>query len=182
MPDTDELVELYRGRHLTMVSRHDWEFVTRNTARPAVAVVAVTDAGKVVLVEQPRPPVGRTVIELPAGLAGDVAGAEDESLLKAAKRELLEETGYVAEHWMELFRGYSSPGLTDESNVVFLARGLTRRGNGGGDPGERITVHEVPLTQVSSWIRERDVATDFKLFAGLYAAAEFLPGQSSRHA
>jgi 8-oxo-dGTP pyrophosphatase MutT (NUDIX family) len=86
---------VYEGRHLSMFNRGGWEYAKRNTARPAVGIVAVTDDGKVVLVEQHRPPVGRNVIELPAGLSGDIAGSEEETLLEAAQRELLEETGYV---------------------------------------------------------------------------------------
>lgn len=165
---------VYQGRHLSMFNRGGWEYATRNTARPAVGIVAVTDAGKVLLVEQYRPPVGRKVIELPAGLSGDIAGAEDEALLDAAKRELLEETGYVAGRWTELLNGYSSPGLTDESITLFLAEGLRREGPGGGDASEEITVHEVPLDEVLNWLRDRGAAADLKLLAGMFAAQAVL--------
>lgn len=161
---------LYEGRHLSLHAIGHWEYATRKTQRPAVGIVAITDAGDVVLVEQHRPPVGRTVIELPAGLTGDIAGAEDEALLEAAQRELLEETGYVAERWTELTSGYSTPGLTDESITLFLAEGLRRQGAGGGDDSEAITLHEVPLPNVLPWLRERGAAADLKLLAGLYAA------------
>ncbi len=165
-----EIATVYRGEHLAMMKQGNWEFVTRNTARPAVGIVAVTDAGNVVLVEQFRTPVGRTVYELPAGLAGDIAGEENESLLEAARRELLEETGYIATHWTELADGYSSPGLTDERIVLFLAGGLVKQGPGGGDDSEQITIHEVPLDNVIDWLNERDAIADLKLLAGLYAA------------
>jgi ADP-ribose pyrophosphatase len=157
-----------------MRSRGGWEYATRNIARPAVGIVAVTDAGDVVLVEQHRPPVGRKVIELPAGLSGDIVGQEDEALLEAAKRELLEETGYVAERWTELLAGYSSPGLTDESITLFLAEGLQQAGPGGGDPSESITVHEVPLDDVLAWLNSKSAVADLKLLAGLFAASEHL--------
>ena len=121
---------LYAGRHLVMVTRGRWEFVTRTVKRPAVAIIAVTDDERVVLVEQYRPPVGENVIELPAGLTGDVAGAEDESLLDSAKRELLEETGYEAARWTELSRGYSSPGLTDELDCAVPGRRAAKNGPG----------------------------------------------------
>jgi ADP-ribose pyrophosphatase len=165
---------LYAGQHLSMFERGGWEFVRRNTARPAVGIVAITAAGEVVLVEQHRPPVNRTVLELPAGLSGDVAGHEDEALLDAAKRELLEETGYAADRWTELVSGYSSPGLTDESIALFLAEGLKRVGLGGGDSSEAITIHEVPLPEVLSWLQRRGAAADLKLLAGLFAASEHL--------
>src|SRR5829696_410163 len=96
MADERELRTVWAGRHLSVLARGTWEYASRNTRRPAVGIVAVTDDGKVLLVEQRRPPVNRNVIELPAGLAGDIAGAEHESLLEAAQRELLEETGYTA--------------------------------------------------------------------------------------
>lgn len=165
---------LYQGRHLSMFNRGGWEYATRNTARPAVGIVAVTDAGKVLLVEQYRPPIARKVIELPAGLSGDIVGAEDEALLDAAKRELLEETGYAAARWTELLNGYSSPGLTDESITLFLAEGLRREGPGGGDASEQITVHEVPLDEVLNWLRDRGAAADLKLLAGMLAAQAVL--------
>jgi ADP-ribose pyrophosphatase len=165
---------VYEGRHLSMFNRGGWEYAKRNTARPAVGIVAVTDDGRVVLVEQHRPPVDRNVIELPPGLSGDISGSEDETLLEAAQRELLEETGYVASRWTELLNGYSPPGLTDESITLFLAEGLRRAGTGGGDPSEAITVHEVPLDEVLQWLRDLGAAADLKLLAGMFAAQAVL--------
>ncbi|MCA9261875.1 MAG: NUDIX hydrolase [Planctomycetales bacterium] len=171
---------VYEGKHLAMRKQGRWEYVTRKIAKPAVGVVAITDMGNVVLVEQYRPPVSRRVIELPAGLSGDVAGAEQESLLAAAQRELLEETGYVASRWTELLTGFSSPGLTDESSTLFLAEGLSRVGSGGGDPTEDITVHEVPFGDVLAWIRRREAVVGHKLLAGLFAACEKLEHEACR--
>ncbi|MBA4105232.1 MAG: hypothetical protein C0485_05705 [Pirellula sp.] len=163
---------LLAGRHVTLYSRNGWEFVSRNTHRPAVGIVAITDDERIVLVEQYRPPVGRRVVELPAGLAGDIAGHEGETLLLAAQRELLEETGYAASRWTELGVGYSSPGLTDESIVLFLAEGLQRVEAGGGDGTESITIHEPSLANVAEWLATHGVAVDLKLWAGLFAAQE----------
>ncbi|MFO0915877.1 MAG: NUDIX hydrolase [Pirellulales bacterium] len=167
-------VTVYEGRHLSMRNRGGWEYVSRNTSKPAVGIVAVTDEGSVLLVEQHRPPVERTVMELPAGLSGDIPGREDEALLEAAKRELLEETGYSADRWTELATGYSSPGLTDESITLFLAEGLRREAPGGGDGDEHIVVHEVPLAEVLPWLTKRRAIVDLKLLAGLFAANEYL--------
>lgn len=165
---------VWRGRHISIAARDGWEFATRNTERPAVGIVAITDDGKVVLVEQFRPPINRSVIELPAGLVGDVRGAETESLQTAAERELLEETGYRADRWTELGRGYSSPGITDESIVLFLAEGLKKVGPGGGDGSEHITQHEIPLEQVLDWLRQHAHEADMKLLAGLHVAQRHL--------
>src|SRR5436190_21784999 len=87
---------LYEGKFRRYVRRGGWEYVARRNVTGIVGIIAVTDDGKLVLVEQFRPPVGKNVIEIPAGLAGDVAGSEHEALAEAARRELLEETGYEA--------------------------------------------------------------------------------------
>lgn len=163
---------LHAGRHITLSARNGWEFVSRNTHRPAVGIVAITDDERIVLIEQYRPPVGRRVVELPAGLAGDIAGHEGEALLLAAQRELLEETGYAASRWTELGVGYSSPGITDESIVLFLAEGLQKVEAGGGDGTESITIHEPPVANVAEWLATHGVAVDLKLWAGLFAAQE----------
>ncbi len=180
MTDRDQSTTVYAGEHLSMARRGSWEYATRNTNRPAVGIVALTDAGDVVLVEQFRPPVGCTVVEIPAGLVGDVAGDEDEGVLKAARRELLEETGYAASRWSELGCGYSSPGLTDETIVLFLAEGLEKQTAGGGDESEEITIHEVPLEQITRWLKDRQLAADLKLFAGLFAAEQHLAQRAAQ--
>jgi 8-oxo-dGDP phosphatase len=86
----------------------------------AVAVVALDDASQVLLIRQYRHPVGRLLWEIPAGLR-DVAG---EPLLVTAKRELLEEAGYLAADWQVLADFYPSPGISNERLRVFLARDL----------------------------------------------------------
>jgi 8-oxo-dGTP pyrophosphatase MutT (NUDIX family) len=87
----------------------------------AVGVVAVDDAGRVLLIRQYRHPVGRQLWEIPAGLR-DVSG---ESLLATAQRELLEEAGYLAADWQVLADFFTSPGISNERLRVFLARDLT---------------------------------------------------------
>lgn len=93
----------------------------------AVAVLALDDAGRALMIRQYRHPVGRVLWELPAGLR-DHPG---EPLVDAAKRELLEETGYRASTWHSLADFYSSPGFTDERLRIFLARGLEPAGDSG---------------------------------------------------
>jgi ADP-ribose pyrophosphatase len=133
----------------------------------------VTDDGKLVLVEQTRAPVGRPVIELPAGLVGDSPGRADEALAVAARRELLEETGYEARDMTLLVEGAPSAGLTSETIVLFLATGLRKVGPGGGDSTEDIKVHEVPLARAREWLSaqaDRGAVIDLKVYAGLYFA------------
>ena len=86
----------------------------------AVGVVALDPGDRVLMIRQYRHPVGRMLWELPAGLR-DVVG---EPLLQAARRELLEETGYRARDWHVLADYLSSPGISTERLRVFLARGL----------------------------------------------------------
>jgi NTP pyrophosphohydrolases including oxidative damage repair enzymes len=87
----------------------------------SVAVVALDDAGRVLLLRQYRHPVGRLLWELPAGLR-DVEG---EPLLDNAARELAEEAGYRAATWHTLIDAYTSPGSSNERTRVFLARDLS---------------------------------------------------------
>ncbi|MGW4716302.1 NUDIX domain-containing protein [Nocardia sp. NPDC004260] len=86
----------------------------------AVAVAAIDDDGNVVLINQYRHPIGRRLLELPAGLL-DVPG---EDPLLAARRELAEETGLAAREWAVLVDVALSPGFTDEALRIYLARGL----------------------------------------------------------
>lgn len=86
----------------------------------AVAVCALDDDGSVVLIRQYRHPLGERLLELPAGLL-DVPG---EDPLEAARRELAEETGLAARDWSVLVDVALSPGFTDETLRVYLARGL----------------------------------------------------------
>ncbi|MFZ2511510.1 MAG: NUDIX hydrolase [Gordonia sp. (in: high G+C Gram-positive bacteria)] len=88
----------------------------------AVVVVARDAAGQIAFVYQYRHPVGRRLIELPAGL---LDGGPDESPVQAAQRELAEEAGLAAERWSTLVDLVSSAGFCDEATRVFLAEGLS---------------------------------------------------------
>jgi 8-oxo-dGDP phosphatase len=88
----------------------------------AVAVLALDEAERVLLIRQYRHPVGRLLWEIPAGLR-DVPGEPPQ---RTAERELLEEVGYRASAWNLLADYYSSPGMTTERIRIYLARGLDR--------------------------------------------------------
>lgn len=164
---------LFEGRHLRIVDDGGWEFAQRRNVSGVVVILAVHDDRRIVLVEQHRKPVGRRVLELPAGLAGDIAGAEDEELVAAAARELEEETGYAAREWRVFGEAPVSAGLTDETVTFFLARGLTRIGPGGGDASEDIEVLEVPLDDLRALLDAKEAAgvyVDPKIGAMLWRA------------
>jgi ADP-ribose pyrophosphatase len=91
----------------------------------AVAIVALNRDNEVLLINQYRHPVREYLWEIPAGLL-DMPG---ESKLEAAKRELLEETGYIAESWSELIEFHTTPGGNNETIAIFLARELRHQGH-----------------------------------------------------
>jgi len=103
---------LHSGKFLTVIKEGYWEYVTRLNAAGAAVIVAVTEEQKLLLVEQYRIPVHTRTIKLPAGIIGDEPGCTDESHAEAARRELLEETGYAAAHIEHLTSGPSGAGLT----------------------------------------------------------------------
>lgn len=161
------------GRHVRLVQRDGWEYVERVNIGGIVVIVALTNAGHLVLVEQYRPAVDQNVIELPAGLAGDSPETAGETLENAALRELLEETGYRADGMRRLFCGPPSAGITSEQLIFFLAVNPRQEGLGGGDASEDIIVHTVAMDDVPVWLKEqseRGRAIDIKIYAGLYAA------------
>ena len=166
-----EKKSLHQGRFLAMFERGGWEYVDRVGATGVVVILAVTDEDELVLVEQHRVPLGASVIELPAGLAGDLPDSRDEDFREAARRELLEETGYEAESIEFLCEGPPSAGLTSEIQTLLRATGLRKTGPGGGDESEDITVHTIALNVLDDWLGEaaqRGCLIDPKIYAGLY--------------
>lgn len=166
-----EIQTIAATKHLRLVSRGGWSYVQRPNATGVVTIVPRTAEGKIIFVEQFRPPVQAPVIEFPAGLAGDIAGHESESLENAAQRELLEETGFRAGQLKLLFSGPSSAGLTDELITFFLATDLEQVGSGGGDSSESIVVHAVAEDELHSWLQAKvaeGCLLDSRLFSGLY--------------
>jgi len=162
---------LHSGEFLALVREGHWEYVERVKATGAAIIVAVTEEAKVLLVEQYRIPCHARTIEMPAGLIGDETGTSDEPHAEAARRELLEETGYEAGHMEVLTSGPASGGLAGEIVTLYRATHLHRVSAGGGVEHEDITVHEVPLAEVDTWLAARakaGVLVDPKIYAGLY--------------
>jgi ADP-ribose pyrophosphatase len=114
----------------------------------AVAIVALLDNGDIVLERQFRYPLGRVLVEIPAG---KVDPGEDR--LETGKRELREETGYIAKHWEHLTTYYPLVAYSDERIDIYLATGLTREAN-DLDDGEFLEVFTAPLATAAQWVRE----------------------------
>jgi len=162
---------LHTGKFLALIQEGHWEYVDRVNATGAALIVAVTEDRKILLVEQYRIPVHARTIELPAGIIGDEPGQAQESHAEAARRELLEETGYAAGRIEAVTHGAASSGITSECVTLFRALGLRRGGPGGGVAHEDITVHEIPLDEVVAWLEARGktgVLIDPKIYAGLF--------------
>jgi ADP-ribose pyrophosphatase len=126
----------------------------------AVAIVALFDDGRVLLERQHRYALRRDFIEIPAGKLD--AG---EAHLDTAKRELLEETGYVAAEWRRLGIIHNAIGYSDEGIELWLARGLERREQ-KLEPGEFLEVFTLPLAEAQAMVRDGRI-TDAKTVAGL---------------
>jgi len=154
----------WTGRFIEARRKGRWEYVARARGIRAAVILAVHD-GCVVLVEQFRVPLGRPCLEFPAGLIGDGDDA-DEDVLEAAGRELEEETGFRADRLELLGEFFSSPGMVSESFFMVRAHGLTRVSEGGGVDDEGISVHLLPLDNITmaiSALGARGLAMDAKL-------------------
>ena len=161
---------LYDGDWLRMRRRGHWEYVERvHGEGMAVIVIASTPEDRVLFVEQFRVPLGARTIEMPAGLVGDEH--DGDTLAAAARRELVEETGWEAGRVEVLLVGPTSSGMSSERIAFVRATDLRRVGRGGGIGDEAIIVHEVPRAEAPAWLmrkREEGYELDLKLWAGLW--------------
>jgi len=162
---------LGEGNHIRLVrDENGWEWAERTNSTEVVAILAITQENTVLFVEQSRPPVGGNVIELPAGLVGD-EGNDGEAVVVSAARELEEETGYRADEITVLTSGPLASGLTDGKLSIVLASELTKVGEGGGVGDENIIVHEIPATEILSWLEQQEKEgkqVDTKIYAALF--------------
>ena len=167
----DEPRVLGEGRFTRLLSYRGWEWVERTNVKAAAVIVAITEQRQLLLVEQYRIPLARRVIELPAGLVGDLAENKQESLEEAAHRELLEETGYEAADIEVLLEGPTTPGLANEVYTLLLAQNVRKVAAGGGDSTEDIQVHVVPLDQIDAWLDAKcreGLMVSPKIYSGLH--------------
>ena len=136
--------------------------------RNAVAVVAIDDEKHLLMVEQYRYPIGRKLVELPAGLID-----EGEEPLEAAKRELEEETGYGAEDWQLLTEFYPSGGVHDEKIYIYLARKITEVTKPHLDGDEILTSHKILFADLLKKVQNGEIQ-DGKTIIGVLMAQNFI--------
>ena len=142
----------------------------------AVAVVALDDEGRVVLLRQYRHPVGSYLWELPAGLRDE----DGEPPLETARRERAEEVRLAAARWSLLTSHYSSPGCCDEQVLIYLAEELSDVDLPDGFTAEHeeldMTVERVPLDDAVQRVFDGDVR-NVSAVVGLLAAAQLRAGK-----
>jgi ADP-ribose pyrophosphatase len=130
----------------------------------AVAILAITDDKKVVMVEQFRKALERTIVEIPAG---KLEKGEEPAL--CARRELEEETGYecASLEWLTSF--YTSPGFADEIVHVYVATGLTKKENAAAlDEDEFVNLEELTLEEAIQYVKEQKIYDAKTTFAVQY--------------
>ncbi len=126
----------------------------------AVAIVPILDDGRLVLVRQFRYPVGRVLLEWPAGKLDGKEGA-----FACARRELREETGYVASEWARAGVFHNACAYSDEGIEIWFARGL-RPGVQALDAGEFVEVGQYEEAELIERLQAGEI-TDMKTALGL---------------
>ena len=134
----------------------------------AVCMIPVTKNNEVIVERQYRYPLDRVITEIPAGKL-DSAG---EDRLSAAKRELLEETGYTADEWIDLGNFHAAPAYSDEYITMYMARGL-HEGQRRPDEDEFLDVYRVPLADLVEEVMNGTIS-DAKTQVAVLKAARLL--------
>ncbi|MBO1514688.1 NUDIX hydrolase [Metabacillus bambusae] len=162
--------EIFKGRIIDLyveeVELPNGKTSTREIVKHpgAVAVIAVTPENKILMVEQFRKPLGRTLVEIPAGKLEK--GEQPES---TAKRELEEETGYTCGSLQPLISFYTSPGFADELVHLFIAENLEKLTVAAElDEDEFLDVMEVTLEEAEAMIQNKRIYDAKTAFAVQY--------------
>lgn len=167
--------DIYRGRVMAVradqVEMPGGRVATREIVEHygAVAVAALDDRSRLAVIDQYRHAVRRRLCELPAGLL-DVAG-EDPAL--TAARELAEEAGLAASEWSVLLDVVPSPGFTDESVRVYLARGLSEvdRPEPGDDEEADLRIGWLPVSEAVAGVFAGEIVNAVSVAAVLAVQA-----------
>jgi 8-oxo-dGTP pyrophosphatase MutT (NUDIX family) len=132
-----------------------------------VNVIALTKNREVILVEQYRHGVGQALLEIPAGIMDD----EDENPLQTAKRELLEETGYASDQFIEVGKAFPNPATHNNMTHSFLALDAEKVGQQDLDETEEIEVSLIPFDDFVSLAKEGGLPQALHVSALFFAMA-----------
>ncbi|XJZ26115.1 NUDIX hydrolase [Bacillota bacterium Lsc_1132] len=167
---TIETKEIFSGRvislHVEDVELPNGKISKREIIKHpgAVAIIALTDDNKIVMVEQYRKALERTIVEIPAGKL-----EKGEEPAVCARRELEEETGYVCEKLELLVSFYTSPGFADEIVHVYIATGLSKKEDAASlDEDEFVNLEELTLEEAVQYIKEQKIFDAKTVFAVQY--------------
>ena len=153
-----KIVEVFQDDAEISTGQKVYREVVRHTG--GVVILAFKNTDTILLVKQFRYPIKQVCYELPAG---KLERGEDPFL--AAKRELEEETGYMADKWSDLGIVYTSPGYSDEKLHLYKAENLTFIGE-HPDDGEIISAFEFKISDVKSMIKLGQI-TDAKTLCAI---------------
>lgn len=161
-----QVVHLYKDD----ISLPNGKPATREVIRHvgAVAIVPMTEDGKVIIERQFRYPLNRVITEIPAGKLD----SKSEDRLSAAKRELEEETGYLADEWIELGDYIPAAAYCDEVITMYLAKGL-HMGTRNLDEDEFLNIATVSLEELVEDVMRGKIA-DGKTQAAILKAYLYL--------
>ena len=148
------LVELPNGKQIS-----DYLYLN---AKDGANIVAITEKEELILIEQYKYAINKTILTTPGGLAD----SKKENLLHTAKRELLEETGYVAKKITKIGEFYPLPGNVTQKTFVFLATGCYKKSSKLSlDETEFIKVKLIPLSKLNKLIKENKLNDSMSLAA-----------------
>ncbi|KRL01408.1 NUDIX hydrolase [Liquorilactobacillus capillatus] len=166
-----ETKHIFKGKIIDLdvetVLLPDGQKATREIVRHhgAVGIICLTTDDKLVLVKQWRQPLGKAVLEIPAG---KIEPGEKDSL-KTAMRELNEEVRLSADHFEYIASFYTSPGFADEKMFLYLAEGLSPvKHSLPRDNGEFLNIFELSLDQVDEEVKKGTICDSKTLMAIWY--------------
>ena len=175
--------EKYKGKFVEVIEQSVltengkkmvWEIVKKKSYKRIVFIFALTKKKEVILEKIYRIPLEHFIIELPAGLSDKKGETEKE----AAKRELLEETGYLAKKVIPVFEFALDPGTLSNRAILFFAPDVEYMGRENTDDSEEIEVLKVPLGKLNKLVGKQDKSllrgcpVDIKIFGAFYILKE----------
>ena len=146
-------------------STEEWYYVERKNG---VAILAVTNRQKIILVKQKRPIINKDLLEIPAG------GIDANFLVKEARRELQEETGYYPKTIKKIGEIFSSPGYYTEKTYIFFASNLVKKSQAltAIEKTNNLRVVKKSLTEALNAIKKGKI-TDAKTIVAILLYAQF---------